>query len=370
MLQRSMVWLLAVLVGLGLVAYLDHRFSTALPMMHLYYLPIFLAAVSWGYVGGLVAAGSAIVLFEITHAVVRGEPLRFDEADVLRFALFLGTGFIAAKLVRDRQRLSGLTQALHRRNEELADANRRLEKLSQARADFVAVASHELKNALTPVLAYAQSQARESLEPERRVQLASKLYDAARRLQRTAENLLDATLLESGQLTMRQERVRLADLLEECGVSVVGEAARRLRILLPEALLNQTVLADRHRLLEVLANLVSNALKYSPEGSLVTISTEARPSRLLISVSDHGPGIPEEEFPRIFERYYRGPDGRVRADGTGLGLSVSREIVRAHGGELTVRSEPGCGSTFIVELPLSSCPTANSQAPLSSASAT
>lgn len=204
---------LAVLAGLGLVVYLDHRFSAVLPIAHLYYVPILIAAISFGYVGGLAAAGSAIVLFELTHAVARGQPLRFDEADVLRFALFVLVGGVTARLVQDRRRLSKMARALQTSNEELADLNRRLEVLSDARADFVAVASHELRNPLAAVLGYAQLLALPSPDPERRVQLARKLLDAGQRLRHTAENVLDVTLLESRRLALRPERIRLGGLV-------------------------------------------------------------------------------------------------------------------------------------------------------------
>lgn len=123
--------------------------------------------------------------------------------------------------------------------------------------------------------------------------------------------------------------------------------------LIPEPLRDQSLQADRHRLLQVLANLVGNALKYSPTGSPVILSAWLEPETLAIAVRDRGPGIPTEELPRIFERYHRGTDGHARApEGVGLGLYVSREIVRAHGGELTVQSQPGRGSTFVVALPI------------------
>jgi signal transduction histidine kinase len=345
------VWSLGTLAGLGLVAYLDHRFSTVLPMMHLYYLPILLAAVSMGYVGGLVAAGGAVALFEMTHVLIRGEELRLDEAAIVRFVLFMMVGFIAAKLVRDRRRLSEMAQTLQTRNEELIELNRRLERLSEARADFVAVASHEIKTPLTAVIGYAQLLTARSLGDERRMGIAVKLEATTRRLKRTAESLLDATLLELGRLAVRPEPIRLADLLEECGASAGIDGSQRLRVLLPDELRDRIVLADHDRLQEVFVNLVGNALKYSANDGPVTVTAEIRPDCLLIAVSDCGPGIPAQDLPRIFERYYRGPDGRARANGAGLGLSVSREIVRAHGGELSVQSEPGRGSTFTVRLP-------------------
>lgn len=349
--QQSIVWSLAVLAGLGVVAVLDHRFSTVLLMMHLYYLPILLAAVSMGYFGGALAAGGAIPLVEITHTLIRGEGLRLDEATIISLLSFVIVGLIAAKLVRDRRRLSELAEALQTRNEELVEVTRRLEQLSEARADFVAVALHELKAALTAVVGYAQLLATQSLGEERRVWLAAKLDSSARRLQRTAERLLDATLLDSGRLTVRPEPIRLTDLLTVCGASAGIDGSQRLRVLLSDDMRDRIVRADHDRFQEVLVNLVGHALKHSPDNSPVTVSADIQPGGLQIAVSDSGPGILPQELPRIFEPYYRGSDGRARANGSGLGRSISREIVRAHGGELSVESEPGRGSNFVVYMP-------------------
>ena len=348
---RWTVWPVATLAGLGVVAYLDHRFSTALPMMHLYYLPILLAGAAMGYVGGLAAAGGAIALFDLTHLLIRGEDLVLDETTIVRFVLFLLVGLIAAKLTGDRRRLAEMARSLQLRNDELVHLNERLERLSEARADFVAVASHEIKTPLTAVIGYAQLLSSPSLGDKPRRDVTGKLDTAARRLHRTAETLLDATLLDSGRLIVQPVPIRLAHLLEECQASAGIGNAERLHIDLPPHLRDRTVLGDRVRLPEVLGNLVSNALKYSGDDRPVVVTAEDRPDGIRIAVSDAGPGIPAQDLPRIFDRYYRASDGRVRANGAGLGLSVSREIVRAHGGQLEVQSEPGRGSTFTVCLP-------------------
>lgn len=353
---NARVWLAVVLGGLGVVAYLDYRFAAILPASHLYYLPILLAAVSFGWVGGLLAAASAIALFHLTHFVATGTPARLDEADLLRFALFLVVGLVTARLVDHSKHITHLAQEIEARNAELARANDRLTRLSQARADFVAVASHEVRTPLTTILGSADMLARllsnpEPPDQERLVRLATRLRDSARMLQRTVDNLLDATLIESGRLNVRREKVGLAELLAEAAQTFAGTGTERL--VLPEPAPELVLQGDRDRLAQVLTNLVGNALKYSPFGSPVRVDVEEQSGRVLVSVSDHGYGISPEELPRVFERYYRADDGRVRAArGAGLGLSISRDIVRAHGGELTVESRLGEGSTFTMALPV------------------
>lgn len=346
-----MVRRLILVVGLlGTVSYLDHLFSAFLPVSHLYYLPILLAAVYFGYAGGLGAALAAIGLYHATHFVFAGPPQALDETDLLRLVLFIAVGATTAKLANDRRRMARLAGDLETRNQELSSLNARLEELSQARADFVAVASHELRTPLTAIMGSAALVVdRPAMESERRNRLLRHVYDASARLQNTVDSLLDAALIESGRFTLRRERVVLGDLLQECKGTFPAIGDDRIR--LPEQTPGIIVNGDRTRLLQVLVNLVANAFKYSPAGTPVEISVAMNGGGVEVAVADRGYGIAAEDLPHIFERYYRAADGRIRASrGAGLGLSVSRDIVRAHGGELTVRSKLGEGTTFTLAL--------------------
>ena len=345
---------LIVILGLVAIAMLDHRFGEALPVSHLYYLPILLAAITFGPVGGLVSAAAAIGLYHVTHFVLSGTAEPLDEADLLRFTLFVVVGLVSARLADQHRRISTLADELAAKNLELTEANAELTRLSQARADFVAIASHELKNPVAVILAGADTLARflaskPSTDPARLLRLADQVRNAGRRLNQTVDNLLDVTSIESGHLSLRQEEVRLVDLVADCRQAFVGASRDRLVIAqIPDVL---TVVGDRDKLARVLANLASNALKYSPEERPVTIEAWWTVDAVLVSVSDRGRGIPEEDIPRVFERYYRTESGRRVASGTGLGLGISRDIARAHGGDILVRSAPGEGSTFTVSLP-------------------
>jgi signal transduction histidine kinase len=349
----SAAWirLAAVLLGLGLVAYLDEQYWPLLPVSHLYYIPILLAALSFGYAGGLGAALAAISLFHITHFVASGAPAVLDEADVLRLALFLTVGLVTARLRNERTRLRALAADLDSRNRELTRLNDRLTELSQARADFVAVASHELRTPLTAMLGSTDLLAqRPHLEPERRVRLATHAHDAAARLKRTVDYLLDASTIESGRFSLRRETVHVGDLLADCRQAFPCAEAER--IALPDPLPDMAIEADRDKLLQVLVNLVGNAFKYSGPDAPVEVAVDVGHRGLSIAVSDRGYGIPPEDLPHIFDRYYRAADGRVKAvRGLGLGLSVSRDIITAHGGDLRVDSQQNEGSTFTLVLP-------------------
>ena len=337
---------------LAATAYLDHGASGSLPVAHLYNAPIVLSALFFGYLGGVVAAVLAATAFVATHFVLTREAVGLAEADLLRFVIFLGVGLVVARLQADRRRIGALAGELAARNAELVAANRRLAELSAARADFVAVASHELRSPVAAVVGCAELlAAANGRDAERQARLTALARDAARRLQRTVENLLDTSLVDGGRLAVRPADVRLADMLAECAQAFAGIGAERL--CLPEAPPDVVLRADPQRVLQVLTNLVGNALKFSPPDSPVALAVERRPDVLAVSVADQGYGIPADELPRVFERYYRATNGRLRAvRGVGLGLSVSREIARAHGGDLTVESAEGVGSTFTLTLPL------------------
>jgi signal transduction histidine kinase len=119
--------------------------------------------------------------------------------------------------------------------------------------------------------------------------------------------------------------------------------------------------ADPHRLGQVLANLLTNALKYSPEGASVTVRVTRRDDEAVLSVEDRGVGIPPDALPHLFDRFYRVRRTSGRVQGLGLGLYISRRIVDAHGGRIQVTSEPGCGSTFTIALPTRHLPGTSAQ---------
>jgi signal transduction histidine kinase len=347
----DLIQLILVVVGLIGVAYLDHRSGAVLPVSHLYYLPILLAAISFGYLGGLAAAGLAVTFYLLVHVALTGQLAHLGEADLLKVLMFLAVAFVAARLREDRYRLDQLTTNLRERNDELEQLNDRLRELSAARADFVAIASHELRTPLTTILGSAEVLLQLApADASRSRRLTAHIIAAAGQLQRTVESLLNAALIESGRFTLRCEAVGIRDLVDSCGQTFASIAAGRL--LLPDVPSDLVVQGDRDKLAQVLSNLIGNALKYSPEGSPVTLSVDCELEVIRLVVSDQGYGVAADDLPHIFERYYRADTSRVRATrGAGLGLSISRDVVRAHGGDLTAWSAPGQGSRFTVSIP-------------------
>jgi signal transduction histidine kinase len=186
-------------------------------------------------------------------------------------------------------------------------------------------------------------------------QLASNIGRNSERLNTMLEDLLDFSRLEQGRITLKLERLELADAL--------AGAVHTLSPLFEEK--NQTielrrptqqlwVLADRNRLEQALVNLLTNANKYTPVGGSVTTSFALEPGFVTVQITDSGPGIPEDEQSLIFNRYYRRAvhDQSRITTGSGLGLPIARSLVELHKGQIWVESSPGQGSTFKVKLPL------------------
>ena len=230
-------------------------------------------------------------------------------------------------------------------------------RVARLQSDFVAAVSHEFRSPLTSLRHIAELLASDrmpSAEHQRRSY--GLLLNETDRLGRLVEGLLDFGRLQEGHGSFRFEPVNLPELTRE----VVEDFSRRLdpdghQVELQTATSAATTTADREALTRVLWNLLDNAVKYSPDRTpvRVNVSSDAAGRALLVSVTDSGLGIPASEQPHIFERFVRGADAKARRiRGTGIGLSMAREIMRAHAGDITVASAPGQGSTFTMRVPI------------------
>ncbi|MFO8034929.1 MAG: HAMP domain-containing sensor histidine kinase [Candidatus Bipolaricaulota bacterium] len=165
------------------------------------------------------------------------------------------------------------------------------------------------------------------------------------------EELRDLTLAEGGRLRLEQEPLDLGALVQgtcESQRPAATEQNIRLEVNAPEEI---WVLADRRRMRQVIANLLSNALRFSPEGEDITVTCHRKDGQAEVSVSDHGPGIAPKDLPYVFERFYKADPSRAD-QGSGLGLAIAREIVHAHGGQIWAESELGQGTRLTLTLPL------------------
>jgi two-component system, OmpR family, sensor histidine kinase SenX3 len=225
-------------------------------------------------------------------------------------------------------------------------------RIESMRRDFVANVSHELKTPIGALGLLAETMAAES-DAELLRRLADRVLHEAERLERTVEDLLDLSILEA-QESPDRNMVPVALLMAEAAERMAGSAETAgIPIELTEPAEDIVVSCDRRQVTSALFNLLDNAVKYSEEGGKVEFAAEVSGFHVVISVRDYGIGIPGGDLERIFERFYRVDRTRSRATGgTGLGLSIVRHVAQAHGGEVSVHSEEGVGSTFCLKLPL------------------
>jgi two-component system phosphate regulon sensor histidine kinase PhoR len=228
----------------------------------------------------------------------------------------------------------------------------RLERLELVRQEFLSNVSHELRTPLTAVITFADTLEDGGLDdPEAARGFLSVIRRNAERMRALIEDITELSSIESGGARVDVREVRLSPVVRDIFAALSAKADALGVTLHDEVPPAATVRADPRRLEQMLTNLVDNAVKFNRRGGGVTVG-HAGGERDRVSVSDTGDGIPAEHLSRLFERFYRVDRARSRAaGGTGLGLAIVKHLARAHGGEVSVRSTPGEGSTFTIELP-------------------
>ena len=236
----------------------------------------------------------------------------------------------------------------------LEDTVSSLKELDEMKTQFVSSVSHELRTPLTSIRGYLEAliehEAGELTEEQQ--EYAEIAYRNAGRLERLIEDLLTLSKLEGGRVRLNLGRVDVTALVGRLGEDFLPRAQATNIALAIEASDELTVEGDSDRILQVVANLVSNAIKFTPSGGDVRIEADRMGDEFVrIAIHDSGVGIPATELPQLFERFFRAStSGGI--EGTGLGLAISRELVELHRGTLTARSQPGEGTTFTVTLPI------------------
>jgi two-component system, NtrC family, sensor histidine kinase KinB len=250
----------------------------------------------------------------------------------------------AIPIVDDKRLATGLTVVL-------ADVTE-LRRLDESKSDLIATVSHEFKTRLTSVRMAVHLLLDDKVGElnDRQAELLLAARDDSERLYRIIEGLLDLGRIRAGKMQMDMHPIAATEWIRQSlddYQHIAQDKGLRLAEKFPEEAVS--VLADPARIDLVLENLFSNAVKYTPPGGEITVSYEVRADEVAFSVADTGVGIPEEELPRIFERFYRGARLDV-PDGAGLGLAIAKEIVEAHGGHMDVTSHLGQGSVFTFTL--------------------
>jgi two-component system phosphate regulon sensor histidine kinase PhoR len=252
----------------------------------------------------------------------------------------------AAPVLGERLEPQGVVLVLHDISE--------IRHLEMVRAEFVANVSHELKTPVTAVKGFAETLLEGALyDPRACEEFVSIIAEEAERLNRLINDLLSLSRIESREIRLQLEPLELGHEIRQIADTIMPRFQKKelaLNVLAPgKPVVAQ---ADRDRLEQVLLNLLENSLMYTPSGGRVDVAVWEEVGMVVVSVSDTGIGIPPDDLPRIFERFYRVDRARSRKlGGTGLGLAIVKHIVDAHGGRVWVESELGQGSTFYFTLP-------------------
>lgn len=247
-----------------------------------------------------------------------------------------------------------LQQYTHQLEQTVAERTRELVEANAAKDVFMSMVSHELKTPLTTLKGITQMLSRRIERGDQiEQQNLTLLESSVRRMERLVNDLLSTSSIEAGMFSLNRQPGDLAGLLRELLTEHGETVGSTLQITLPDTELIGAI--DRERISQVVLNLLSNARKYSPPGSPIIVKLERQDQQAIITVTDHGVGIPSEKLAHIFERFYRVPEIDVQtgsSSGVGLGLYIAKKIIERHDGHLSVTSSPGQGSTFTIYLPL------------------
>lgn len=287
--------------------------------------------------------------------------LRYLWGSVMLGALLIVTILIAYTVKRrDNQRLAAHSQDLQMARDRLAIAKRKAEDASKAKSEFLSLMSHELRTPLQAIIGYTEVVLEELklVDDDAHVNDLTRVITNSERLLKLINSVLDLAKIESGRMELDLAEVKLSSLVQEASNTVAPLLEKNAIRLLTDIDDGETLpKADPEKLLHILINLLGNAIKFAPNGQ-VRIKAYHQPKRIYISVADTGIGISEDQQTRIFDPFKQADSSTTRKfQGSGLGLSITRQLCELMGGTIRVESELGAGATFIVELPLPMNPT-------------
>jgi signal transduction histidine kinase len=281
---------------------------------------------------------------------VRSEIQTGDEFEDLSHAF----NRMLRNLVSMQDRLRKVATDLDRKVDELAQANLALYESNRIKSDFLATMSHELRTPLNSILGFSEVlQSADGLS-DKQTRWAANIRSSGEQLLALINDILDLAKIEAGKMQVRVSEFSVYDVCEGL-LTMFRPMAEKKNIDLRTALASDVPLLhqDVVKLQQILSNLLSNAVKFTPEGGRVQLKAEADPTHVVLTISDTGVGIAVEEQELVFEKFRQGGSALTREHaGTGLGLSIVRELTKLLGGEVTLQSELGRGSTFTVRLPL------------------
>jgi signal transduction histidine kinase len=290
-----------------------------------------------------------------------GLALGYQIAGVLGLAVFFLPSALTIYAFRlyvsqTKTQMARLEETITERTDDLQKANKDLKKLDRVKASFFSVINHEMRTPLTAIMGYTDLLLDDESLESQQLEILHIIQDNSQRLLGLVTNLLDISRLEDGKLKIRPEPLEMVGVVDRA-MSVVVPLAEKKRIVitteLPDGL--PLVYGDPRRVDQILINLLDNAVKYTPDTGSVTLTAQNDEEAGLVSISvaDTGTGIAADLLPALFDRFARAEWAeRTQIIGSGLGLSIAKGLVEAHGGQIWVESEEGHGATFTFTLPI------------------
>jgi len=328
----------------------------------LFLLSVLLTALIWGVGAAIFALILSTFVLDYFFLSPTGQLDLYNWNGVAQVLPYVIAGLVIALITgqRERARWKSLAaeQELQAYAQELEEANHQLKDTDQLKDRFLSIASHELKTPITSIRGQAQlairrlaKQKATSPEIAGMQTTLEKINEQTTRLTSLIDELLDVSSIRAGKVELHKREFELVALCQ--GIVEDQQLLTGRTIALTSETPTITIDADRDRLSQVVTNLITNAVKYSSEGSEVLLRLSQSDTQACIAVQDFGKGIAEKQLPHIFDTFYRTPDAQASSKfGLGLGLAICKDIVERHGGRIWVESKVGKGSTFFVELPL------------------
>jgi signal transduction histidine kinase len=310
-------------------------------------------AIELGVVG-LTGSAILILLFAIYLARVIARPV----SEAAEGAGKLAAGDLSMRLSQTgpgevgelTRSFNEMAQRLETTHDELEEQNAQLRESERLKSDLVNTVSHELRTPLSGVLGFTKLLLTREFDPETRRHYLGIVDAQARRLSDLLDDFLDVRRIEEGRFERARELVDMGTLLQE-EAQLYSQQSPKHEVALEIDHAPLAVIGNPDRLRQVIGNLISNAIKYSPQGGVVEVIAGQENGSVRVEVRDEGMGIPLSQQPKIFTKFFRGDAPASGITGTGLGLAVSRDIVESHGGRIGFTSTEGEGTTFFVELP-------------------
>jgi signal transduction histidine kinase len=284
-----------------------------------------------------------------TISLRRTEARLFTDRQIALLQTFANQAVIAIENVR-------LFQELAARNREIEDKSRQLEVANKHKSDFLANMSHELRTPLNAIIGFSEALMDRMFGDlnEKQLEYQKDIHESGKHLLSLINDILDLSKIEAGRMELELSSFHLPTAISNA-VTLIRERAMRHGIALGVEIDERLgeFQADERKLKQVLLNLLSNAVKFTPDGGRVDVSAKLDTDKVEISVKDTGVGISPEDQASLFEEFKQlGKDSSRKAEGTGLGLSLTKRLVELHGGQILVDSAVGHGSTFRVMLPM------------------